>query len=72
MTCPHGYPKPGMCLDCMHDGPITTPGDLPVAEQWMLARWEGCCAANPDHRIDPGDPIGEVPLIGWVCERCAR
>lgn len=74
MTCGHGYPKPTMCRDCMDErGLAPTPAPAPpLADRWIRARSDGRCAANPDHDIEPGDLIGDVAEIGWVCDRCAR
>lgn len=71
-TCTHGMPSPAACVDCMDEGPI-----VPLAKprlqaaRRMEARFPGRCAADDRHRIDSGDRIGYVELVGWCCASCA-
>lgn len=73
MSCAHGMPTPGSCVDCMAEGPVGAPGGLVedlVVSRWIEARYSGYCAANGGHRVFEGDRIGLVEDLGWVCERC--
>lgn len=73
MTCQHGYPKPTMCIECIQDiGIDAPPKPLPEVDTWLRARYDGICAANPEHEIIIGDLVGYVPDEGWVCTLCGQ
>lgn len=72
--CPHGFPKPANCVECMMDGPVgpVTPADTQRlrADRTRTAMYDGRCARNTAHEIVEGDPIGYVETIGWCCGSC--
>lgn len=46
VTCPHGMPSPGSCVDCMNDGnlpPAPRPARPEVASKPFAARFPGHC-----------------------------
>ena len=66
MSCPHGMPTPGSCVDCMEAGPIDTPAE---PSRSVPAKYDGhcrICAAS----IDVGERIVEHGW-NWVHEGCA-
>ena len=69
--CTHGMPSPASCVDCMDEGPVASLAK-PWLEttRWMEARYLGRCASDDRHRIEPGDLIGDVGMVGWCCTRC--
>lgn len=70
--CPHGMPSPASCVDCMNEGPVASLARSRVeATRWMEARYPGRCASDDRHRIEPGDRIGAVDMVGWCCALCA-
>lgn len=69
--CVHGDIR-AACLECLETTPPGPPPatEKPVAETWMLARFESRCGHDPAHAIEVGDPIGLVDGEWW-CEGCA-
>lgn len=76
-ACPHGFPKPANCVECMEDGPVMAP-EMPQCEQVVAASF--CRYEHTECRlpygcglpIEMGDRIVLLdPSGAWVHEGCA-
>lgn len=55
LSCPHGYPSPKSCLDCMEDGPVEMPKTWQPVGSPFPARYDGECVCGS--AIHPGDLV---------------
>lgn len=46
--CPHGYPKPTMCLSCMESGPVAPPARWQLVGRPFNAAHPGRCERCDD------------------------
>lgn len=72
MTCPHGFPKPGSCVDCMNDDGLgPEPEPVENVGKVMAAKFRSYCPRCGDV-ISPGDEIAATSLKRWICDDCRR
>lgn len=72
MTCPHGFPSPASCIDCMDDVGIPAPKPEPeqVDSPPIEARFDGDCTAC-NLAIHVGQLVVHTSRGRWVHEGCA-
>lgn len=61
MTCPHGMPKPSTCVDCMEEGPVTTPKLWAEVGPVFAAKF-------PNNQCPCGNPV----IVGQPIQRWDR
>lgn len=73
MSCPHGMPTPGSCVDCMDEGLLPPPREpeKPTIERTFNARFPGRCR-HCDRCFHVGDPIAYTTDETYVHEECGR
>lgn len=54
--CPHGFPKPASCVECMEDGPVAAPARWQPLGQAFNAAHPGRCE-RCDDQIVAGERI---------------
>lgn len=72
MPCEHGFPKPEQCVDCMYDGPVSTPtvpASAPKIDSVFTATFDGQCPAC-DLPIHVGQRIARMNHGGYVHFSC--
>ena len=70
MTCPHGYPSPKSCLDCLEDtGLGATPTPPETVTHLFPARFPGQCPVC-DLPIRVGYPIAHTSRDRYIHDTC--
>jgi hypothetical protein len=71
MACPHGFPKPASCVECMEDGGLPpAPRERVFVEHVTTSRYDGQCPeCNLPIRV--GQRIARLSTEAWVHEPCA-
>lgn len=70
MTCPHGYPSPRSCLDCMDDNGLgAEPNPPETVTHLFAAMFPGQCPVC-DLPIDVGDQIAHTDRDRYIHDTC--
>lgn len=70
MACPHGYPNPLSCIDCMYEGDL--PANIPpkpTVVGRLTAGYDGWCR-KCDTAIETGDRIARLSDETYVHDAC--
>lgn len=69
--CPHGYPSPLNCIDCMNEGNIPPPEKPELERYSFYAKWVGTCRADCGRPIRIDDMITkDASGFGYVHQEC--
>lgn len=69
-ACPHGFPTPAACFDCMNDDGLGAPPVEPeTMEIQFTARFEGVCP-ECGYSIVPGDTIVKTSRDRYLHSQC--
>lgn len=69
MTCPHGYPSPRSCLDCMDDNGLGAANPSETVTHLFAAMFPGQCPVC-DLPIDVGDQIAHTDRDRYIHDTC--